>query len=69
MAWIVRRNERPLAPTIDECPSVEGLEVVMVRAQPIQEVEDGEVAGGPLHPVVDLQAGGGDAALGAAQVG
>ena len=64
MARVIGRDEGPLAPALRQGPAVDALEVVVVGAQPIEQVEDGEVAGGPGQAVVVLQPGGDRAALG-----
>jgi hypothetical protein len=50
-------DEGPLPPPLDQPPAVEALEVVMMGAQPVEQVEHGEVAGSPVHPMIGLQPG------------
>jgi hypothetical protein len=59
-------DESSFAGAVDEVPVVAGLEVVVVGAEPVEEVVDGELRLGPVFAMVVLEAGAGVAALGGA---
>src|SRR2546426_12431618 len=63
MPRVVGGDEVALAPALDEGPALQGLEVVVVAAEMVQELEQGDVALGPVDAVVDLQVGEGGTAL------
>src|SRR5579859_3844085 len=62
VAGVVGGDEGAFASAVDEGPAVVGFEVVVERAEPVEEVEDGVVGLGPVDAVVDLQVGLGGAA-------
>src|SRR4051794_17691078 len=51
MAGIVRWDEGPFAPPLDQPPAVEALEVVVVGTQAVEQVEHGEMRRCPVDPV------------------
>jgi len=53
--------------SIDKLPVLPGLEVVVVRAQSVEQVEGSEAGGGPVGAVVGLQVSLGWAPLGRAR--
>jgi hypothetical protein len=55
---VVRGDQGPFATTVDQHPTIEGLEVVMVGAQPVEQIEHGQVAVGPVDPVIVQRSGG-----------
>src|SRR5947209_13630849 len=63
MSRVVGRHEGPFAPALDQGPALQGLEVVVVAAEMVQELEQGDVALGPVDAVVDLQVGEAGASL------
>jgi hypothetical protein len=66
MTRVFRCDERTLAVPIDQLPVLPGLQVVMMGAESVEEVEGGEVGIGPIGPVVGLEVGLSRAAFGRA---
>jgi hypothetical protein len=66
VAGVVGRHECALSYSVDQRPVVVGLEPVVVRAEPVEQVVDGEVGLGPVLPVVVAEAGTCRAACGLA---
>jgi hypothetical protein len=54
MTRVLRGDKRTLAVPVDQLPVLTGLQVVMMRAESIEEVEGSEVGIGPVRPVVGL---------------
>jgi hypothetical protein len=50
-----RRNEGSLADAVDERPAVPGLFGVVVAAEGVEPVEEGDVRLGPVVAVVELE--------------
>src|SRR5262249_19204851 len=55
MSTVIGRNEGAFSATFHEAPPVVGLQVVMVGAEPVEELEDRRVGLGPVFAVVGLQ--------------
>jgi len=62
MAGIVWGDERPRAVTGNKRPTLVGLEPVVMAAEPVQQLEQGVVARGPIDSVIRLQEVGPDPA-------
>ena len=58
MAGVVGRDERPLASSVHQSPALIGLLVMVELAQPLEQVQHGDVDLGPIDPVVGLEVGG-----------
>ena len=58
VAGVIGGHERPLAPPVDQGPALVGLAVVVELAQPVEQVQHGDVGLGPVDAVVGLQVGG-----------
>src|SRR4051794_32728770 len=57
MSRVIRWHERPLAPAAHERPVVVGLEIVMVLAESVQQIEQGELPSCPRVAMVGLESG------------
>lgn len=66
MSRIVGWDEGALPPPVDQRPSLDRLQLVVMRAEAVEEIEHGEVAPRPVDLVVDLEKGNGGAALSSA---
>jgi hypothetical protein len=66
VAGVVGWDERAFAAPDGERPPLVGLEAVVVRAQPVHEVEQRDLGLGPRRSVVSFEAGGVRAAFGGA---
>jgi len=64
MAEIVGAHEGPLAPAGHKGPALAGLEVVVMGAEPVEELEHRAVTSSPVDTVVVLQPGRGGTAFG-----
>src|SRR5207237_6433861 len=56
VAGVVRGHEVPLARAFHQGPALVGLEVVVVLAEAIEQLQQRDVAVGPVQAVVGLQA-------------
>src|SRR3954453_17760237 len=63
MSRVIRWYEGSLAPAAHERPVVVGLEVVMVLAEPVQQIEQGELPSCPRVAMVGLESGRRDTAV------
>ena len=66
MSGIVGRDEGAFAASLDQAPADGGLEVVVVRTEPIEQLEDRGVGLGPVLTMIVLQMSQAVAALGGA---
>jgi hypothetical protein len=58
VAGVARGDKCSLAPALDERPALVGLQGVVAPAEPVEQVEDGDMGLGPLDAVVGLQEAG-----------
>jgi len=57
VAGVLGGHEGAFADSVDQRPVVVGLEPMVVRAEPVEQVVDAEVGLGPVLPVVVAEAG------------
>lgn len=63
MASVARWDEGALPPPLDQMPALMGLEIVVMSAQPVEEIEGRDSRLGEVLTMVVLQAGPGGAAF------
>ena len=58
MAGILRRDERTLPVSLDQAPSLGGVQPVVEGAQQVEQLKGRDLRRRPVDPVVTLEAGG-----------